>query len=91
MARQSYESAASTKVRMAINTIEPQHFLNLNFPNHLNLDICLMFVKIRIVSQIGTTGNLNCSEIFNKDFKIKLLNQTREDEKRNLLLTDSGM
>lgn len=38
--------------------IEPQYFLNLNFPNHLSLEICFMFDQIRIASQTWVTGHL---------------------------------
>lgn len=55
MAKQSYESAVGTKVSITINTIEPQYFHNLYFPNHLSLEISFMSDQTRIASQTSAT------------------------------------
>lgn len=57
MAKQSYESAASTKVRKTIDTIEQSIFLT---PNFQSLESGDMFVQMRIASQNWVTSPLNC-------------------------------
>jgi len=66
MARQGYESAASTKVSKTIDNTGKRYFLNLYFPNLLNLKISFMFNQNRISSD-WKTGNI--TPVFKKGRK----------------------